>query len=152
MKFLAVLGTRPEAIKLSPVLKTLHAEPGVATHICITGQHRDLTRPILDLFSLHADFDLETMVPQQALFALNSAFVVEQAKALAQQLDSISADHPDARVENLYRAVLMREPNSSERAACREFVAAAPAQGTQLTTWQQVAQVLLCSNELMYLD
>ncbi len=75
MKFLAVLGTRPEAIKLSPVLKSLHAEPGVATHICITGQHRDLTRPILDLFSLHADFDLEAMVPQQALNPLIARLV-----------------------------------------------------------------------------
>ena len=75
MKFLAVFGTRPEAIKLSPVLTTLRAERGVTTHICITGQHRDLTRPILDLFSLHADLDLEAMVPQQALNPLIARLV-----------------------------------------------------------------------------
>ena len=67
MKFLAVLGTRPEAVKLAPVLKTLQAESGVQIHICLTGQHRHLTRPVLDFFSLHADFDLEVMAPQQAL-------------------------------------------------------------------------------------
>jgi UDP-N-acetylglucosamine 2-epimerase (non-hydrolysing) len=67
VKFLAVLGTRPEAVKLAPVLKTLQAESGVEIHICVTGQHRHLTRPILDFFSLHADFDLQVMAPQQAL-------------------------------------------------------------------------------------
>ncbi len=75
MKFLAVFGTRPEAVKLAPVLKTLHAEPGTTTHICVTGQHRDMTRPILDLFSLRADFDLEVMVPQQALNPLTARLV-----------------------------------------------------------------------------
>ena len=75
MKFLAVLGTRPEAVKLAPVLKTLLAQPGTRTHICVSGQHRDLTLPVLDFFSLHADFDLGVMAPQQALNPLTARLV-----------------------------------------------------------------------------
>ena len=67
MKFLAVLGTRPEAVKLAPLLRTLQAEGTARTHICVTGQHRDLIGPVLDFFSLRADFDLQVMAPQQPL-------------------------------------------------------------------------------------
>lgn len=75
MKLLTILGTRPEAVKLAPVLMTLLNEPGVQSHICVTGQHRDLTRPILDFFSLRPDCDLEVMVPQQALNPLTARLV-----------------------------------------------------------------------------
>jgi UDP-N-acetylglucosamine 2-epimerase (non-hydrolysing) len=75
MKFLAVFGTRPETVKLAPVLRTLLAEPHAETHICLTGQHRDLSRPILDFFSLHAGFNLEVMVPQQALNPLMARLI-----------------------------------------------------------------------------
>jgi UDP-N-acetylglucosamine 2-epimerase (non-hydrolysing) len=83
VKFLTVFGTRPEAVKLAPVLRTLQTEAGVETHICVTGQHRDLTRPILDFFSLRADFDLEVMTPQQTLNPLLSRLVERLDPVLA---------------------------------------------------------------------
>jgi UDP-N-acetylglucosamine 2-epimerase (non-hydrolysing) len=75
VKFLAVLGTRPEAVKLAPILRALQTEPGAQIHICVTGQHRHLTRPVLEFFSLHTDFDLEVMAPQQALNPLTARLV-----------------------------------------------------------------------------
>ncbi|HTU09644.1 MAG TPA: UDP-N-acetylglucosamine 2-epimerase (non-hydrolyzing) [Allosphingosinicella sp.] len=72
---MAVFGTRPEAVKLAPVLRTLQDEPDTQIHVCVTGQHRDLTRSTLDFFSLHADFDLEVMTPQQALNPLLARLV-----------------------------------------------------------------------------
>ena len=72
---MAVFGTRPEAVKLAPVLRSLQAEPAAQINICVTGQHRDLTRNVLDFFSLHADFDLEVMTPQQALNPLLARLV-----------------------------------------------------------------------------
>jgi UDP-N-acetylglucosamine 2-epimerase (non-hydrolysing) len=72
---MTVLGTRPEAIKLAPLLKTLQFESSVRSHICVTGQNRDSIRPILDFFSLRADFDLEVMAPQQALNPLTARLV-----------------------------------------------------------------------------
>lgn len=83
MEFLTVLGTRPEAVKLAPLLKTLQLESHVHSHICVTGQHRDLTRPILELFSLHPDFDLEVMAPQQTLNPLTARLVERLDPVLA---------------------------------------------------------------------
>ena len=93
-----------------------------------------------------------TMVPQQALFAINSPFVVVQAKALAARTDVASAAEPAARIAATYRAVLAREPNAQELAESLEFVTGAKDEQSQLTVWEQLAQVLLSSNELMYLD
>ena len=67
MKFLAVFGTRPEAVKIAPVIKALERESSTETRLCVTGQHRDLLDPALDFFSLSPDFDLQVMAPEQAL-------------------------------------------------------------------------------------
>ena len=67
MKFLAVFGTRPEAVKIAPVIKALERESSVETRLCVTGQHRDLLDAALDFFSLRPDFDLQVMAPEQAL-------------------------------------------------------------------------------------
>jgi UDP-N-acetylglucosamine 2-epimerase (non-hydrolysing) len=75
MKFLTVFGTRPEAVKLAPVLGTLLCEPGIQSLTCVTGQHRHLTRPVLELFSIRPDFDLEVMAPQQALNPLMARLI-----------------------------------------------------------------------------
>lgn len=83
MELLTVFGTRPEAVKLAPLLKTLQFDPDVQSHICVTGQHRDLTRPVLDFFSLHADFDLEVMAPQQALNPLIARLIERLDPVLA---------------------------------------------------------------------
>lgn len=91
-----------------------------------------------------------TVVPQQALFALNSPFMLEQVKALATKLETVPAG-PD-RISSLYKAVYAREPSAEDQQACAEFLALPREAGSQLTPWEQLAQVLLASNELMYLD
>lgn len=93
-----------------------------------------------------------TMVPQQALFAINSPFVVVQAKSLAARPDVASVPDPAARVTATYRAVLERDPSAQELAESLAFVNDAKDEQSQLTEWEQLAQVLLSSNELMYLD
>ena len=70
MRLLAVIGTRPEAIKMAPLLIALRAEPAVDVRLCLTGQHRELIGPVLDLFGLAADRDLALMTPGQTLNAL----------------------------------------------------------------------------------
>jgi len=72
---LAVFGTRPEAIKLAPLLRTLQDERDIRCYVCVTGQHRDLIHPVLEFFSLRADFDLEVMAPQQTLNPLTARLV-----------------------------------------------------------------------------
>ncbi len=58
-RVLMVLGTRPEAIKLAPLARTLGAGSGVTLEICNTSQHRDLVMPVLDFFRVKVDFDLD---------------------------------------------------------------------------------------------
>jgi len=65
---LVVCGTRPEGIKLAPVMQALRARPERFTaRLCVTGQHRQMLDPILKFFSLTPDFDLELMRPGQTL-------------------------------------------------------------------------------------
>jgi UDP-N-acetylglucosamine 2-epimerase (non-hydrolysing) len=67
LRILIVIGTRPEAIKLAPVIQRLSLEDGVQSYVCLTGQHRDIVNPILKLFGLTADFDLRVMRKGQDL-------------------------------------------------------------------------------------
>lgn len=62
-----ILGARPEAIKMAPVILALRARPNdFRCHVCATGQHRDLTAPMLAAFGLSADVDFEAMTPNQS--------------------------------------------------------------------------------------
>jgi Protein of unknown function (DUF1553)/Protein of unknown function (DUF1549)/Planctomycete cytochrome C len=92
-----------------------------------------------------------TTVPQQALFEMNAPFVHEQAKALAGR--TADAD-PAKRVTKLYRTVLLRDPDPAEAQAGLAFVAAAAAENEKspLGAWEQYAQVLLLTNEFMFVD
>jgi UDP-N-acetylglucosamine 2-epimerase (non-hydrolysing) len=70
MKLLAVIGTRPEAVKMAPLLLALRAESAVDLRLCLSGQHRELIDPVLRLFELEADLDLALMTSGQSLNAL----------------------------------------------------------------------------------
>jgi len=70
---LVVLGTRPEAIKLAPVISELRRHADVATRVCLTGQHREMVQPILELFDVRPDVDLALMTPDQRLSSLTAA-------------------------------------------------------------------------------
>ena len=84
MKLLVVFGTRPEAVKLAPLLKALKSEPAIETRVCVTGQHRDLLDPVLDFFSIAPDFDLDLMTPDQALNPLVARLIERLDPVLAQ--------------------------------------------------------------------
>ncbi|MEK7233705.1 MAG: UDP-N-acetylglucosamine 2-epimerase (non-hydrolyzing) [Elusimicrobiota bacterium] len=66
MKILVVMGTRPEAIKLAPVVAALRRRKGLKTYVCATAQHRELLDQALTLFALKPDFDLDLMRPGQS--------------------------------------------------------------------------------------
>ena len=62
-----VLGTRPEAIKLAPVIRVFQSSSAVRTRVVLTGQHREMVSQVMDLFDLKADQDLNLMAPRQTL-------------------------------------------------------------------------------------
>ena len=61
------LGTRPEAIKLAPVIQAFRQSEAFATQVMLTGQHREMVAQVMQLFHLQADQDLDIMQPQQSL-------------------------------------------------------------------------------------
>ncbi|MDB5591866.1 UDP-N-acetylglucosamine 2-epimerase (non-hydrolyzing) [Enterovirga sp.] len=65
VRVLSVFGTRPEAIKMAPVVERLRELPGVESRICLTGQHREMLDDVLKAFSLVGDYDLDVMRPGQ---------------------------------------------------------------------------------------
>ena len=64
---LVVFGTRPEAIKMAPVVKACRARPELEVKVCVTAQHRQMLDQVMDIFGLTADFDLNVMAPNQTL-------------------------------------------------------------------------------------
>lgn len=72
-KVLLILGTRPEAIKLAPLIRHLRSRPGeFNTVVCVTAQHRGMLDQVLDVFRIAPDFDLNLMLPGQTLFQSTS--------------------------------------------------------------------------------
>lgn len=82
VKYLVVFGTRPEAIKMAPVLRAIEQEPQARCISCCTGQHDELLTPILRLFGIIPDYNLRVMAPNQQLSALTSILLTELEKVL----------------------------------------------------------------------
>lgn len=87
-RVLVVCGTRPEGIKLAPVVKVLQGRKGFETKLCVTGQHREMLAPILKFFSLTPDFDLALMRPGQTL----NDVTARALQALKPVLDEVKPD------------------------------------------------------------
>lgn len=88
MKVLSIFGTRPEAIKMAPLVKALHAEPAVESIVCITGQHRAMLQQVMSQFGIVADYDLDVMLPNQTLNGLSARLFA----ALDPVLDACAPD------------------------------------------------------------
>ncbi|MGI9511109.1 MAG: non-hydrolyzing UDP-N-acetylglucosamine 2-epimerase [Geminicoccaceae bacterium] len=85
IRIMTVFGTRPEAIKLGPIVKALQAEPGVELTVCTTGQHREMLKQVLDLFEIEPDTDLALMTPGQTLTDITGRVLDKLTPMLAEQ-------------------------------------------------------------------
>lgn len=82
-KLLIVLGTRPEAIKLAPVVLAARAHKGCEVTVCHTGQHADMCEGVLALFGISPDVDLRVMTPRQSLTDITAAVLAAMDKLIA---------------------------------------------------------------------
>jgi len=82
-KILVVFGTRPEAIKMAPIIQALKAHPMLQPIVCVTAQHRQMLDQILALFEIQPDIDLDLMSPNQDLAILSARILSELTPVLA---------------------------------------------------------------------
>lgn len=88
MRVLSVFGTRPEAVKMAPVIQALAQTPGIESRVCVTAQHREILDQVLDLFKIVPDYDLNVMEQNQTL--------ADISRHLFEKLDPILAEYqPD---------------------------------------------------------
>ena len=69
-KAICVFGTRPEAIKMAPLIQKLRKNECIQCKICVTGQHKQMLESVLDLFEIVPDFNFDVMTPNQNLSTL----------------------------------------------------------------------------------
>jgi hypothetical protein len=138
---------------------------GVAEPLFDSGSHRRSLYGLIDrqfvpsslrIFDfaspdLHIPKRSQTTVPQQALFFMNHPWVLEQVRQIGDRHRQV--DQPADGVTGMFEVLLQRRPSDLELAEALELVAVdAPAEPHQLNGWQQLAQVLICSNEFLFID
>lgn len=95
LKVLTVFGTRPEAIKMAPVIKELDCNQMVESVVCVTGQHREMLKQVLDVFSIKPDYDLSVMKDNQTLFDITSNILMKIKNILSEIEPDIVLVHGD---------------------------------------------------------
>ena len=95
IRALTVFGTRPEAIKMAPLVQALEADPRFDGRLCVTAQHRDMLDQVLDLFGLHPHHDLNLMRPGQNLFDLTARILMGMREVLEQEQPDVVLVHGD---------------------------------------------------------
>lgn len=96
MKVLVVFGTRPEAIKMAPLVDALQrSQEHFETRVCVTGQHREMLDGVLSLFGIRPDYDLNLMRPGQDLFDLTSGVLLGMKAVLEQERPDLVLVHGD---------------------------------------------------------
>lgn len=84
-KVMLVFGTRPEAIKMCPVVNELKTRPSVKTVVCVTGQHRQMLDQVLNAFFVEPDYDLSIMKDKQTLFDITTN-ILDRIKAVLEKV------------------------------------------------------------------
>lgn len=95
MKVLTVFGTRPEAIKMCPLIHELRKHKDLECKICLTGQHEEMLQQVMEAFSLKADYNLKIMRPSQTLFTITAAILTKMDEVLSLEKPSLVLVHGD---------------------------------------------------------
>lgn len=95
MKVLTVFGTRPEAIKMAPLVSQLENEPGLESVVCVTAQHREMLDQVLELFELKPDYDLNVMKPGQSVSQISTNVLLGMEHVLEEVKPDMVLVHGD---------------------------------------------------------
>ena len=95
IRVMTIFGTRPEAIKMAPLVQELSRRPGVESLCCVTAQHREMLDSVLEIFQLKPDFDLNIMEPRQTLSTITSKCLIGVEKVLQKAKPDLVLVHGD---------------------------------------------------------
>lgn len=95
LKTLTVFGTRPEAIKMAPLVKKLAADPAINNIVCVTAQHREMLDMVLDVFSIVPDYDLDLMSHGQTITDITLRVIKGMEDVLSKEKPDIVLVHGD---------------------------------------------------------
>ena len=95
MKIMAIFGTRPEAIKMAPVVRELLKHPEIETKVCLTAQHREMLDQVVDLFQLPVDYDLDIMKQGQSLYDITDRVLLGLKEVLEKEKPDLVLVHGD---------------------------------------------------------
>lgn len=94
-KVMLVFGTRPEAIKMCPLVNELKTREGIQTLVCVTGQHRQMLDQVLEAFSVTPDYDLSVMKDRQTLFDVTANILLKIREVLEAEKPDVVLVHGD---------------------------------------------------------
>ena len=95
MKVMSVFGTRPEAIKMAPLVRALQDDPAIESVLCVTAQHRQMLDQVLDLFELTPDYDLNIMQPNQTISMITANVLTGMEPVLQKERPDVVLVHGD---------------------------------------------------------
>ena len=95
MKILIVFGTRPEAIKMCPLVHALKDDSSFDVKVCVTAQHREMLDQVMEIFEISADYDLNLMKPGQSLEQITSSVITGMRNVFAEFLPDLVLVHGD---------------------------------------------------------
>lgn len=95
IKVMSVFGTRPEAIKMAPLIKKLEQTQGIESIVCVTAQHREMLDQVLEIFDLHPQYDLNIMQPRQTLATITTKALNGLSEVMQQVKPDLVLVHGD---------------------------------------------------------
>lgn len=95
IKVMSVFGTRPEAIKMAPLVRELQRHEGIESLVCLTGQHREMLDSVMDIFKLKADYDLNIMEKRQTLSTITTKTLLGMENVLMKEKPDLILVHGD---------------------------------------------------------
>ena len=94
-KIMVVFGTRPEAIKMCPLVNELKTRINLSTIVCVTGQHKQMLQQVLDIFNVEPNYNLEIMKDKQTLFDITNNILIKVKDVLEQEKPDVVLVHGD---------------------------------------------------------
>lgn len=95
IKVMSVFGTRPEAIKMCPLVKELEKHEEIESIVCLTGQHREMLQQVIDIFGTKVKYNLDIMQPRQTLTTITTSVLERIEPVLAEEKPDIVLVHGD---------------------------------------------------------